>query len=448
MLTTTITLKNVSKLSLPVKLVSFILLTSFAISSQASVTAVAAGMVAQASERKTVRTPALRSRVYEQLARAQSVADDGDVAGALAILDDVKSKDSSLNSYEKAMMYNFYGFIYYEQEDYDKTIDSFKQAVSQSPIPVSFEQTALFSLAQLSMAQGKYNDVIDYLERWESLNNGVIPPKNYILKAQALYSNKSYAEAAKYIEDAIKNHENEGYLPDENWLILQRAIYYEMKQPEKVKDIIIKLIRLYDQGKYWIQLAGMYGELEQEDKQMATMEIAYQRGFINSASDTYNLAQLYLYHGVPYKSAVIMQQALEGGVLEQNLRNLEFLSVALEQAKEDAQAIGVLEQAAELSDTGKLDARLALLHYNSSAYQKAIDAANEAIKKGELDRPGDTHMVLGLSLFNAGEYVAALDELAKAEEFASSRAAASQWRKYVEKEQVAAQQRAEIAAGS
>jgi len=401
---------------------------------------------ASLGERATRRTPALRSRVYEQLARAQTVGDSGDVAGAIAILDEVKDKADSMNSYERAMMYNFYGFIYYAQEDFDNTIAAFKEAVNQSPIPISFEQTALYSLAQLSMAQGNYDEVIDFLERWESLNKGVIPPKNYILKAQALYQNKAYEEAIKYIEEAIINHENAGYLPDENWLVLQRAIYFEMKQPEKVKNIIIKLIRLYDQPKYWIQLAGMYGELEQEKKQLATMEIAYQRGFVNSASDTFNLAQLYYYHGVPYKGARLMEQAIKSGLLKGNLRNLKFLGQSWQLAKEDKKAVPVMEEAAALSEDGQLDAQLALLYYNLDNFDKSISSANRAIEKGQLDRPGDTHMVLGLSLFNKREFVAALDQLAKAEEFNSSRAAARQWRGYVEKEKSAFELRAELSA--
>lgn len=387
--------------------------------------------------RETRRVPALRAKVYEQLERAQQTSDQGDITQALSILDAVKEKANSMNSYEIATMYNFYGFIYYSQDDIENTIASFKQAVKQSPIPVSFEQTALYSLAQLSMAQGNYDDVVNYIEQWEALHTGPIPPKNFILKAQALYQNKSYEDAAYYIETAIKGHEEEGYLPDENWLVLQRAIYFEMQQPEKVKDIIIKLIRLYDQGKYWIQLAGMYGELEQEDKQFATMEIAYQRGFINSASDTFNLAQLYYYHGVPYKGARLMEQAIKSGLLQENLRNLKFLAQAWQSAKEEQKAVPVMRSAAALSDDGELDAQLALLHYNLSEYDPAIESARQALAKGNLDRPGDTHMVLGLSLYSINDFANALDQLAKAEEFSSSRSAARQWRKYVEKEKLA-----------
>jgi tetratricopeptide (TPR) repeat protein len=385
-------------------------------------------------DRETRRTPALRARVYEQLARAQTAGDAGNVEEALYILDEVKGKADSMNSYERAMMHNFYGFIYYNEERFDETIEAFKAAIAEQPIPVSFEQTTIFSLAQLSMMQGQYDQVVGYLERWEALNKGKIPPKNYILKAQALYQNKEYSEAARYIEQAIENHEDAGFLPDENWLVLQRAIYFEMKQPEKVKDIIIKLIRLYDEPKYWIQLAGMYGELGLEEAQLATMEIAYQRGFVVSASDTYNLAQLYYYHGVPYKGAKLMEEAIGSGLLEENLRNLKFLGQSWQRAKEDKKAVPVLQEAAQMSDDGEIDAQLALLYFNLEQYDDAIASASSAIEKGSLDNPGNTHMVLGLALYNTREFALALEALAQAEAFASSRGAARQWTKYVEKE--------------
>jgi tetratricopeptide (TPR) repeat protein len=394
-------------------------------------------------ERKTRRVPALRSNVYDQLSRAQKAGDAGNVAEAIEILDVVKSKQSSMNAYEQSMMYNFYGFIYYNSEQLDKAIENFELAVAQQPIPKQYEQTTLFSLAQLHMAQGNYDESIRKLEQWEALNNGVIPPKNYVLKAQAHYQNKNYAESANYIEQAIQGHEAEGYLPDEGWLILQRAVYYEMKQPEKVKEILAKMIRLYDNPKYWIQLAGMYGELGQEKKQLAMMESAYQMGYVTSASDIFNFAQLYYFHEAPYKAARLMEQALKNGVLESNLRNLKFLSICWTSAKEKGKAIPVLEEAATLSEDGELDAQLGHLYYTSDQFDKAIEASNAAIEKGGLANQGAVHMVIGLSYYSQKQYAKALDELAKAEAFKSSRAAAQQWGRFVGTEKYEAERLAE-----
>lgn len=410
-----------------------------AILSSASVTVLAkpaANMQDQSTstspgERKTRRVPALRSNVYDQLSRAQAAGDAGNVAEALEILDVVKSKRSSMNAYEQSMMFNFYGFIYYNSDQLDKAIESFELAIQQQPIPEKYEQTTLFSLAQLHMAQGNFEESIRKLEQWEALNNGVIPPKNFVLKAQAHYQNKNYAESARYIEMAIEGHEEEGYLPDEGWLILQRAVYYEMKQPEKVKEVLAKMIRLYDNPKYWIQLAGMYGELGQEKKQLAMMESAYQMGYVQSASDIFNFAQLYYYHEAPFKAARLMEQAIKNGTLEANLRNLKFLSICWTAAKEKDKAIPVLIDAAALSEDGELDAQLGHLYYTSDDFDKAIASSQIAIEKGGLANQGAVHMVIGLSHYNQKQYVQALDELAKAEAFKSSRAAAQQWARFV-----------------
>ncbi len=398
----------------------------------------------KASEKKTRRVPTLRGKVYEQLSRAQTAADEaGNVDEAIAILKEVEDKSDSMNSYEKAMMYNFFGFIYYNNEDYDKALASFAKVVEQQPIPEKFEMTTLFSLAQLNLMQSNYDDTIKYIERWESLNSGPVPPKNKVIKAQAYYQNKQYELAADWITQAVVDHEAEGMLPDESWLILQRAVFYELKQPEKVKDVLVKLVKLFDEPKYWIQLAGMFGELGEERKQLAIMETAYQRGFVESSADIFNMAQLYYYHRAPYKGAKLMEQAMNDGVLEKNLRNLKFLGQSWSLAKEQDKAIPVMMQAANLADDGELDAQLAQILLNEERWDDAIDAVDRAIEKGDLRNPGLVYLVKGMALFNKKQYALALNQLAEAEKHQKSRAMAQQWKSFVQGEKNQAERLAE-----
>ncbi|BDX05302.1 tetratricopeptide repeat protein [Planctobacterium marinum] len=392
--------------------------------------------LAQEAERKTKRVPALRGKVYEQLARAQKLGDEGDVAGAIEILDEVKDKSDSMNSYERAMMYNFYGFVYYNAEDYTQAYESFKLVVEQQPIPESFEQGTLFSLAQLSLMQEKYDDVLIYIERWEALNNGKIPAKNYVLKAQAMYQKKSYQEAAGYIEQAIATQEEnpDDGIADENWYILQRAIYYELKQPKKVTEVLVKLVRYYEKPKYWLQLGAMYGEIGEEKKQLAVMEAAYQQGYVESGSDMFNLAQLYYYHQVPYKGARIMEEAMENGKLDRNLKNLRFLSQCYAASRDSDKAIPVMQAAAELSEDGELNAQLAQLFLNTEQFDQAIENARIALDKGDLRSPGTAHLVIGMSLYNQQQFAEALNALAEAEKFKGTSRMAKQWQRYVSSE--------------
>lgn len=391
----------------------------------------------EAKKRKTRRTPALRARVYEQLARAQKLGDEGDVDGAIGVLDKVNAKSASMNSYEKAMMYNFYGFIYYNAEDYDKAIESFSLVVEQQPIPESFEQSTLFSLSQLNLMRGNYDKSIEYLERWESLNTGDIPPKNYLLKAQARYQQKDYKSAIGHINKAVElvEADPEKGVAEENWYILQRAVYYELKQPKKVTEVLVKLVRHYNQPKYWIQLGGMYGEIGEEKKQLAVMESAYQQGFIEKGSDMFNLAQLYYYHQVPYKAARLMVEAIDSGKLDKNLRNMRFLSQCWAAAKENEKAVPVMASAAALSADGELDAQLSQIFLNDEQWDKAISSAEIALEKGGLRNPGVSHLVIGMALYNKKEFNAALNALAEAEKHKSSKKMAQQWKRFVTGEQ-------------
>lgn len=392
-------------------------------------------------ERKTKRVPTLRSKVYDQLSRAQSLADAGDQVEAFAALDNIKSKASSMNSYEQAMMYNFYGFIHYEAENYDQAIAAFENVVQQQPIPETFEQATLFSLAQLYMMRGNYDKTIEKIEQWEIIQKSLyptkdIPAKNLVLKAQAMYQKQDYVAASEYIDAAVLQVETNdlGFQVDEQWYVLQRAVYFEMKQPEKVKDVLLKLVKKFEAPKYWLQLAGMYGELGQEEKQLAIMEIAEQKSFVATGSDMFNLAQLYYYHELPYKAATIMQKAMEAGKLPEDERNLTFLAQSWNFAKETQKAIPVMLAAAALSETGELYAQLGQMYLNTEKWQQAIDASQQALEKGGLRNEGMSHLVIGMAQFNVGDYNQALTRLAKAQEYAGSRGMAQQWSKFVEGE--------------
>ncbi|MDU0354295.1 hypothetical protein RS130_10450 [Paraglaciecola aquimarina] len=385
--------------------------------------------------------PTLRSKVYDQLSRAQNFADEGKQAEAFEVLDNVKEKASSMNSYELAMMYNFYGFIHYEAENFDQAIAEFENVVKQQPIPESFEQATLFSLAQLHMMRGNYDKTIENIEKWEKIQLALfpgkdIPAKNLVLKAQAMYQKQDYPAASKYINDAIEQVENNdlGFQVEEQWYVLQRAAYYELKQPEQVKNVLLKLLRKFEAPKYWIQLAGMYGELGLEEKQLATMEIAEQKGFVMTGSEMFNLAQLYYYHQIPYKAAELMQKAIDEGKLAEDERNLTFLAQSLNFAKETEKAVPVMLAAAKLSETGELYSQLGQMYLNSDQWELAISASRTAIEKGGLRNVGMAHLVIGMASFNTGDYNQALNELAKAQEFEGSRSMATQWMKFVEGE--------------
>lgn len=392
-----------------------------------------------AQEQKTKRVPALREKVYSQLARAQKLADDGDVKAGLEALDSINERSSSMNSYEIAMMHNFYGFIYYNQNDLPKAIASFERVVAEEGIPETLRLSTTFSLAQLAMANSDYDKVIAFLDNWDEINTQPIPEGYYLLRAQTYYQLKDYKQGLDYITKVISLSDDEGKTPKENWLVLQRAMFYSLNQTNKVVEVLERMVKLYDKPEYWVQLSGMYGETGHEKKQLAVIEAAYQQGFLTSRADLRQLAQVYLYNGLAFKAAEVMSKAIDNGIAEKTAKNYAFVAEAMIQAKEDEKSIEYFVKAADLSDHGQYDQRLAEVYVNTEHYEDAADSARKALDKGGLDFESNAFVALGMAQYNLQNFDASILAFEQAEKHKKSQRLAKQWIKYVKREKVHAE---------
>lgn len=392
-------------------------------------------------ERKTNRVPAMRNRVFTHLSLAQKIGEEKGTAAGLVALDEIKAKADQLNSYEQAMLWNFYGFMHYNNEDVVNALQSFEKVVAIDAIPNALRLSTLRSIAQLWMAQEDYAKALQYLNQWREVSTKDLNAQDHVLYAQNYFQTKKYAEAVASISQAIELTEAKNKLPKENWLVLQRAAYYELKQPEKVTEVMEKMVRLFNKPEYWVQLSGMYGEIGQEKKQLATMEAAWQAGYITKGQDMVNLAQLYLYHNVPFKAAKVMEQAMQSEQFKVEEKHYQLVSQAYLMAKNDDLAIIPLQEAARMAKHGNFDAQLAEIYVNTEQWAKALEASANALAKGDLNNIGNVHMAVGMANFNLQRYEQSLAALTKAKEFNKTQNMAGQWIAYVAKEKHTAAQR-------
>jgi hypothetical protein len=396
------------------------------------------------SYRASKKVPAMRNRVYAQLARAQKLADEGDKIEGFEVLAEVEERVDSLNSYERAMLYNFYGFMYYANDDIALAVDSFNKVIAETAIPDSLIISTLYSLAQLSMQQQHYKEALAYLTQWREINAKELTSSQEMLFAQVYYQDKDFVNSLNHSEMAIRLIEAKNKVPKENWLTLQRATYYELKQPQQVTKVMEKLIRLYDKPQYWLQLSSMYGEIGEEGKQMAVMEAAYQAGYITKASDILTLSQLYLFHGAPYKSAEVLESSIDQGSIFADEDNLSMLARAYLTAKEYDKATDVLVRVSDIAQSGEHDALLAQTYLNTEQWQAALDSSTLALarfakhkesKDKQVKDIANMHLIMGMANFNLKKFERSLASFAKASKFSSTKKTAVQWGKYVEREQ-------------
>jgi tetratricopeptide (TPR) repeat protein len=178
------------------------------------------------------------------------------------------------------------------------------------------------------------------------------------------------------------------------------------------------------------------------------MEAAYQAGYITKSSEIMTLAQLYQFHGAPFKAAKLLNDAIDNGSVVAQEKSLDLLSRAYLGAKEPNQAIEALQKLTELADGGKYDALLAQTYLNTEQWQQAITAADKAIKKSKHDKStaylGNMYLAKGMASFNLKEFDSSLEAFTQAKTLPKIKKTAMQWAKYVEREKEVFERQQEV----
>ncbi len=414
-------------------------------------------------ERKTRRTPALSEKIYKVLGKAQEQADANNYPAALQVLEDgLGYKLQKLNSYERAQYYNFKGFLYYSQEKYGEALKAYENVLAQENLPAAMEDTTVYTMAQLYFIKEDYQSSIKMMLRW--LEYQPAPTAQpLVLLGQAYYSlgtrdgiseaqaKVEFKKAIPYILKAIDLYKASDKQPKENWYLLLRVMYFEMKENQKVVDILELLINKWPKKEYWLQLAGMYGEMASdatieetrtslEKKQLATYETAYRQGFLAKGSELVNMSQLYMYHEAPYWASDVLVKGMKAGIIEKNQKNYEKLAQARINAQDMRQSLEPLRISAEMSKDGKLYKKLGQVYMQLDDYKNAAKYLGLAIKKGGLRREDTVAIYQGMAYFNLGK----LDKARKSFETASkdkrSRKQARKWISYLSREKKRLQQ--------
>ena len=393
--------------------------------------------------RETRRTPALRNKVYERLAEAQTLAEAKDYAGASAILNDMISEDGkqALNSYELANVYNLHAFLSYANEDYSQSLRYYEQVIAQPDIPLAMEINTRFTIAQLYFVQEQWQQGIDALLMWFEMNE---KPNagSYVLLAQGYYQVKRYDLALDNVETAIAMHEGEGKLPKEQWYNLARFLYFDKEDFDSALDVLNTLIIYYPKKQYWVQASHLYGEKKDEPRQLALMEAAYEQGFLDRSSELVTMAYLYLNAEVPYYAGSVIEKGFSDELVEDKSKNYELAGSAWAQAQEVAKSIPMMEKAAAKSEEGELYVRLGNVYLDGDQFQKSADSIIKGLNKGGIKRPDQARLALGMAYFNLGDYNearkafrAASKEGARRKEWERSKEMAQQWIAYVTSEE-------------
>ena len=408
------------------------------------------------------------AKVYEALEEVDEKGEPNpDMETVIEILTDLRNQKDSLKSYDRSVMWNAWGYVYFSEEKYIKAIEAYNYLLNEPEGTIPLRVSALLTLGQLYLSQEDYNKGIKYILQWMD-EVETVTAQAWQLLGRAYYSVGDFNKAISSLENAIALAEEEGYKPKESWYVILAASIGELKNEIGEKESYLRqleiyeiLVNLYPKKLYFIQLGGIYNELGRERDYMITLKAAYQKDMLNRETEYLALAQLLLLNQNPYWAAEVLVSGQNkivtynetkkdevtgeeikiektGPVIKETEKNLKLLADSWRMAQEIDKAIPVLEKAAKMSKDGKSFVLLGNLYLSEDKIEQAVDSIKKGLKKGKIEKISQVHLTLGQAYFELQKFDDAKKEfrIAARDKDKKVKTTANSWLKYTENEEI------------
>lgn len=402
---------------------------------------------------KQKATPQMSPDVFALYDKAGIEIEDGNYQVASEILDKWQSR-KGLSSYEMAISYQMRGFIAYQQEDLSKAIVEYSKILQFPDIPYATTDSIRYNLAQFLSIEDRFKESLEVLAEW-FLYQPSPTAQAFFFKGQVHYQYGIELDKAANTKRQADQQFRLGVVDvertinmaiadplvtvRENWYQIQSALYYQLENYSKVRDVLEIVIVKWPRPKYWVQLSAMYSELKQLEKQLAVLDVAYRLGFLEKEANIVTIAQLYSINGLPYLAAQVMEESMKPSMLDgeqvylvnpEDEKNLTLLGQSYLVGRDYAKSTAPLTKAAELAQDGELFLQLGSVFSTLEEWKNAASSLQSAIEKTiannqRIDRENranrndpdykperkerleQTYLYLGVAYFNFREFTKA-----------------------------------------
>jgi tetratricopeptide (TPR) repeat protein len=368
----------------------------------------------------------LSPSTYQQLSEVHELIDQqayDAAAGALqGLLQDVQQRP-----YEKAVVLQTLGYVEVSRETYAAAIRALEQSLALQQLPDDTQQRLRYDLAQLYVEENQAGKAVRTLEAWFQQADKP-PAEAYVLLGHAYAQQQQYRKAIPPLVKAIE-------LADQahaDWYEALLAMYYELQSYPDCVPLLENMIRLFPQRhRYWQQLAGVHLALKDYDAALTALELAYRDGALKKEQQLIQLVQLYLYTGIPYKAARLLEDQMRTGGIQNNARHRELLARAWSSAKQRLQAIQALEKAISAESTPELRLRLAQWYFEDERWQAAASILEPLVRDKTTDATGQAWLLLGIARFEQQDHEAARKAFLSAAQSSDTGTSAQQWLEFI-----------------
>lgn len=368
----------------------------------------------------------LSGGTYNKLTDIQELLAEERTGEAIADLLELQ-EDVDPDTMDEAMVLQMLGYAELSRNNNLEALEYLRASLDVGKLPEQMKVELGYMVAQLYAAQGEFDQAIRFARQWfETLEE---PKAEHLMfMANLLAQTERYAQAIPFAEQAIELSDK----PRESWYQLLVAASFQLEDYQKSARYLRALVsRWPEKPQYWEQLASVYLMLEQEDKALASLQLAWRNGVLDKENSVRSLVQLAITEGIPDRAGRFLASAFEQDLVPRNESFLGLWVSAWNDAREYDQAVKALESLAETTGQGDPYLRIANIRVEQAHWDQAVDALKRA-QQLPLEKPGQVWLTLGIALTEQENFEAGLDALRKARAYDDTREQASGWLKYAE----------------
>jgi tetratricopeptide (TPR) repeat protein len=318
------------------------------------------------------------------------------------------------------------GNFYAEKGQMQTAIKYLKTAVEADILGGTDHGATLRLYADLLLQEKKFKEAIPYYYRW----------MEFTCKSDAqMYRRIGIAHSELKEWDKVLQVADKGLSlatePDKGLYQMKLTAYFNQKKYKDAVKVLETMVPLFqDDKRLWVQLAQFYLMTEDYDRSLATYNLAYMNGFLETDGNITRLSQLLSQKGSPYKAAKIYEKHMKSGLIPETEKTLNILAGFYHNAKELKEAASYYGKAAVAGNDGELYLKQGRILSLDQKYKEAISVLEKALDVG-VENPGEAHFELALAHLSLKQYKSAYNRAVQASKDKKTAKSANSYISYI-----------------
>jgi tetratricopeptide (TPR) repeat protein len=325
-----------------------------------------------------------------------------------------------------------YGNFYAVQGKYEEAIPWFVKSLKFKKIPLVTGLQVRRNLAQCYFQNSNYLGTIKILEEYKaiSIKRGLLfAPTDRVMLGISYFKDDKYEKA--YINISEANQLSTTY--KEDWLGYELSLAIQLKKyAEAIETAQLLIFVNPDKKEYWKQLSGLYYTQDADNESLAGLELAYEQNTLTKEKEYLDLSRYYLYKNLPQKAIKTIRYGIDTGIVSESKKNYELLADSYFILKDRAKGIQYLEESLQLESDPNTAFKIGRFAFEEEDWNTAFKYLQQAKKLKYNKTPGRLDILMGIALYELGNYPKSRIFFNNALEFDESKISAEGWLSYLD----------------